>query len=243
MSLRLNQSGAARGSPNRMRTSSWGTPGSRSPRSSFSKNSSKLIRSSGIGSQVLEVARELPEGAALIANELLHLGNRATVDQALSRLAKHGLLTRVSRGVYVVPTPSRFGPRLPSPAKLAQSVAERRGEGLVRHGAAAADGLGLTTQVPVREVYLTGGPSRKVQFGRQTVEFHHAPPWQLRLPVGRTGDALRALAWLGPENAHAAIGRLKNELTPTEVTELLAERRKLPTWVAQEVSRLADDAA
>jgi hypothetical protein len=48
---------------------------------------------------------------------------------------------------------------------------------------------------------------------------------------------------LGPENAHAAIGRLKNELTPTEVTELLAERRKLPTWVAQEVSRLADDAA
>ena len=45
-------------------------------------------------------------------------------------------------------------------------------------GAAAANALGLTTQVPVRSVYLTSGRSRTMILGKQVIELQHAPRWQ-----------------------------------------------------------------
>ena len=46
--------------------------------------------------QILEHARRLPEGTPVAAKSLLHLGNRAAVDQALSRLAERGQLLRAA---------------------------------------------------------------------------------------------------------------------------------------------------
>ena len=50
--------------------------------------------------QILAHATGLPEGAPVSAKSLLHLGNRAAVDQALSRLSERGQLIRAGRGVY-----------------------------------------------------------------------------------------------------------------------------------------------
>ena len=51
--------------------------------------------------QMLAHAERLPERAPLATKGLLHLGNRAGVDQALSRLAERGQLIRAGRGVYL----------------------------------------------------------------------------------------------------------------------------------------------
>jgi hypothetical protein len=51
------------------------------------------------------------------AKSLLHLGNRAAVDQALSRLTERGQLIRAGRGVYLRPITSRFGTRAPPSSK------------------------------------------------------------------------------------------------------------------------------
>src|SRR5205814_759502 len=109
---------------------------------------------------ILSYAERLPEGAHLMAKELLHLGKRAAVDQALSRLVSRGKLLRASRGIYVRPIESRFGTHAPAVSKVINAIAEQKGETVVASGATAANSLGLTTQVPVREVYLTSGRSR-----------------------------------------------------------------------------------
>src|SRR3546814_6836904 len=57
--------------------------------------------------QILAHAGGLPEGTPLAAKSLLHLGNRAAVDQALSRLTERGQLIRAGRGVYLRPITSR----------------------------------------------------------------------------------------------------------------------------------------
>ena len=44
--------------------------------------------------QILAHATGLPEGMPVSAKGLLHLGNRAAVDQALSRLSERGQLIR-----------------------------------------------------------------------------------------------------------------------------------------------------
>ncbi|MEO3431859.1 DUF6088 family protein [Inquilinus sp. CAU 1745] len=188
-------------------------------------------------SQIIEEARRFPEGTPLAAKALLHLGSRAAVDQALSRLTRRGRLLRAGRGLYVLPVESRFGARAPSVEKVVEAVAAQRGETIAPNGAAAANALGLTTQVPVRAVYLTSGPSRTLRLGRQTVELKHAPPWQLVLPNRPAGQAVRALAWLGPSMARASLQQLRKRLSPTELTALAAVGPRLPTWLAEPVSQ------
>jgi hypothetical protein len=95
-----------------------------------------------LSKEVLAHAAGLTEGLPLVAKELLHLGNRAAVDQVLSRLVQRGSLLRAGRGVYVRPVESRFGVRAPSTAALVEGLAKQRGETIALHGAAAANALG-----------------------------------------------------------------------------------------------------
>ena len=191
-----------------------------------------------LAKQVLKQAARLPEGTPLVAKELLHLGTRAAVDQALARLVNRGELLRAGRGVYVLPVSGRFGVRAPSTAKMVAALAKQRGETIVRHGAAAANALGLTTQVPTREVYLTSGTSRHLQLGSQPVELRHAPAWQLVLPGSPAGDVIRAMAWMGRERAHEVSRRLRGRVAPAALREAASARSRLPTWLAQEVSTM-----
>ena len=84
-------------------------------------------------------AKSLSEGGVLSPKEFLHLGSRAAVDQAFSRLTKEGKLLRIARGSYATPVSSRFGTRAPAPEKVVESLAARSGETMAPHGAAAAN--------------------------------------------------------------------------------------------------------
>lgn len=190
-----------------------------------------------LSEQILAHAAGLPEGTPVSAKSLLHLGNRAAVDQALSRLAERGQLIRAGRGVYLRPVTSRFGTRAPSVEQAMEALAAQRGEVIVSNGAAAANALGLTTQVPVRSVYLTSGRSRTMSLGKQVVELRHAPRWQLALANRPAGEAVRALAWLGPEKAEEALKALKRKMPPGVFGELVAVAPQLPTWLAQSVGK------
>jgi hypothetical protein len=187
--------------------------------------------------RILEIADALPEGAPISARGLLHLGSRAAIDQTLSRLVRRGALLRAGRGLYVRPVQTRFGVRPPAPTAVLAQLAAETGEVIVSTGAAAANALGLTTQVPMREMYFTSGPTRRLQLGAQIVELRHAPRWQLS---GRqAGEAVRALHWLGPTHGASGIAQLARTLPKPDVKELLDLRSRLPTWLAREVSALA----
>jgi hypothetical protein len=189
-----------------------------------------------VAQRILSQAKSLPEGALISAKEYLHLGSRAAVDQALKRLEERKELMRVARGAYVRPVQTRFGARAPAPQKVVTNIATSRAETVVNHGAAAANALGLTTQVPTKLVYLTSGPNRRLQLGAQVVEMKHAPQWML-LPLHRAaGEAVRALAWIGQPGASEALKTLKQKLPSSTIEELVAVRRALPAWMSQSIS-------
>ena len=194
-----------------------------------------------VPSQIISHADESPEGALLCPSALLHLGSRAAVDQALSRLARKGDLMRVYQGVYVRPIQTRFGLRPPAVEKMLASLSELWGETIVSCGGTAANALGLTTQVPVRSVYLTSGPNRKLKLGGLAVELRHAPRWHLVAPHRPAGDAVRALAWLGPEEVEENLETLERKLSPEDIEELAATRAVMPAWLAEPVSAMVAD--
>ncbi len=194
----------------------------------------------GLSRRIMEHAATLPEATPLCLAALLHLGNRAAVDQALSRLARSGHLLRIFQGVYMRPVETRFGPRAPRVAKALAALSKMWGETIVPCGGSAANCLGLTTQNPVRVVYLTSGPNRRLHFGSSIVELRHAPRWQLAAPHRKAGDVIRALAWLGPAEVEDSLEAILPTLSGVDWDELAATRAVMPIWMAEPVSaRLA----
>jgi hypothetical protein len=191
-----------------------------------------------VAESILKHAAALPEGEPIYAKQLLALGERAAIDQALSRLAKSGTLLRVGRGTYVRPIQGRFGARAPQAEKVVAAIAEAEGEIIAPHGAAAANALGLTTQVPTKSVYLTSGRSRTLRLGLQKIELQHAPAWQLTLAGKPGGQVVQALAWLGPERAREMSAQLKEKLPLVSVQEVARACQRLPDWMARQVSEL-----
>lgn len=188
---------------------------------------------------ILEHSQCLPEGSVLYPREFLHFGSRAAVDQAFSRLVRNGQLLRVSRGLYVAPVVSRFGKRAPATEAVVSALASKTHEVIVVSGAKAANSLGLTRQVPVREVFFTSGRARTLQLGKASVKIEHAPHWQLALGGSAAGEAVRALAWLGQSNACQAMEALHKKLPSHDWEELYAARSLLPDWMAAAIGRQA----
>ena len=190
----------------------------------------------GLPKRIMEHAEALPEATPLCPGTLLHLGNRAAVDQALSRLARSGKLMRICQGVYMRPIETRFGIRSPRVGKALAALSALWGETIVPCGGSAANRLGLTAQNPVRMVYLTSGPNRRLRFGTHTVELRHAPRWQLAAPHRKAGDVIRALAWLGPEEVEHSLEAVLPTLAAEELDELSSARAIMPNWIAEPVS-------
>ncbi len=194
----------------------------------------------GLPKQIMEHASALPEATPICPGTLLHLGRRAAVDQALARLARAGYLLRICQGVYMRPVETRFGSCAPSIGKAIRMLSALWGETIVPCGGSAANRLGLTTQNPVREVYLTSGPNRSLKFGKTAVELRHAPRWQLLAPHRKAGDVIRALAWLGPQETDDSLDAVLPGLSSEDLAELAGARAVLPAWMAEAVSaRLA----
>jgi len=170
----------------------------------------------------------------------LHLASRASVDQTLTRLTREGKLLRVGRGAYASPVHGRFGSRPPSTQAVVEAIESISGEMVVANGATEANTLGLTTQVPTREVFLTSGPSRKLRLGNRNVELKHGSRWQLSLGRRPAGMAIRALFWLGPEQAPAALKILHTKLPAEEWAAMRAARATLPSWMARAVSEVSE---
>jgi len=188
-----------------------------------------------------QIASELetwPTAEPISAKGLLHLGSRAAVDQALSRMTRRGQLLRIGRGLYVRPVTTRFGMRSPEVSTVLEAVQKETGEIIAPNGAATANQFGLTTQVPLRTVYLTSGRTRNLKLGAQTVELQHAPRWQLTLAEKPAGAVIRMLAWSGRKRSRALTAELKSKLSSETVEELSRVRSRVPTWRAQELSAL-----
>ena len=191
-----------------------------------------------LSEQILEAAAKRPEGSLLAAKQFLALGKRDAVDQALRRLAARGKLVKITRGRYALHVRSRFGTRPPAPEVVLAQLNQEGAQQLVSSGAAAANALGLTTQMPVEQTFLARTRSQKrYVFGKQQVTIRPAAAWNFLLADRPAGQAIRALTWLGPDQASAALPTLRSTLPPEEWRALRSICAELPLWLAELLSQ------
>lgn len=147
---------------------------------------------------VLRRIRARHRGSVFTPKRFTDLGSRAAIDQALSRLQRSGQIRRLARGVYEFPkVHPRIGVLSPSSEAVAKAMAERTGSRITVSGAKALNLLGLSTQVPMQNVYWTEGPSRTIRIGNQTVALKHVAPSKMIGAGTEAGMVIQAVRSLG----------------------------------------------
>ncbi len=181
---------------------------------------------------VLKRIRAKHRGFVFTPREFLQLGSRAAVDQALSRLQRTGQIRRLTRGVYEFP---RIHPKIgllsPSPEAIANAMAQRSGSRITVSGAKAANLLGLSTQVPMQNVFWTEGPSRTARIGNQTVVLKHVAPSKMLGAGTEAGIVIQAVRSLGKNGIHGIPIQFLVKQLPRPVKQAVRRlAHSAPTW-------------
>ena len=179
-------------------------------------------------------------GAIFAPSDFLDIGSRASVDQALSRLADQGVIRRLARGLYDYPKKSpRFGYLSPSADDIARAVARKDNQILQPSPAMAANQLGLSTQVPSKPTYMTDGATRTKTIGRQVIQFRNASSKTLVGAGHRTGAVFQALRYVGKGRVDDhVIGKLARALDDKDRVLLSRQSKHVPAWMHPVVQRI-----
>lgn len=187
-----------------------------------------------VATAILKKIEETPRGEPFSSTQFLGLGPRASVDQALSRLIKKGVITRIARGLFVRPESSQYvGEVMPSLNKVIEVYARSSGVTIQIQGAEAARRFGLSTQMPVKPVFYTSGPSRRFKLDKLEVILKHVSPKKLVCAGSKTGLAITALWYLGKENVNSVVfDTIKAKMLPSEFEKLKEAISSMPAWMA-----------
>ncbi len=188
--------------------------------------------------------RRLGNRRVFASGQFLDLGTRRAVDLALHRLTKDGVVRRLARGLYDLPvTDPQLGILTPPVEDIAKALKGRDAIRLQPSGAYAANLLGLSTQVPMRVLFLTDGSSRRVQVGKLQIVFKHTSPRNMATAGKVSGLVIQALRHIGRDNIDDQVIRtLRRRLSAEDKKQLLKDVRFAPAWVADRMKQIAQQA-
>src|SRR3546814_11256844 len=110
-------------------------------------------------------------------------------------------------------------------------LSAQSGDALAPSGAAAANSLGISTQVPARVSYATSGRTRTAKAGGRSVTLKHSRAPVLDAPES-VNAIVQALAHLGKGNIDAdVIGRFAATPDDAGTPALVAARSAMPGWM------------
>ncbi|RIZ42257.1 DUF6088 family protein [Pseudomonas putida] len=184
--------------------------------------------------------KHMPKGRPFAGAVFAHVGSRASVGQALSRMVLCGLLERVARGVYMRPKHSEYtGKKIrANPISVMEAITKARGEIIQIHGVEAVRRLGLSTQMQALPTYYTSGRTREIKIGNAVVRLRHASNQRLQHAGTRVGVALTALSYLGKKELTSdALNKVINSLNAEELNKLMV--CKMPRWMQLALARSA----
>lgn len=183
------------------------------------------------------------EGTIFFPEDFMHLGSPEAVHMALSRLVKEGELTRLAKGIYLRPKiDHRLGPLMPSVDDIARAIAKKENVTIRATGSYALNKLGLSTQIPLKAVFLTEGHPRSIKLKRGSITFKQTTPKKLGAKNERVFLASQAIQAIGEDinSDTTEFKQLLKALNGTDPAEIRADARYAPQRVSQTLYQLAD---
>lgn len=198
-----------------------------------------------IGAKIISRIYGHGRGWVFSKKDLSDLGSRGAIDIALHRLADAGTIRRIARGLYDYPPYSELLKRQLSPDfdQAAKAFSRKYGWTICPDGETALNLLGLSTQVPARILYLSDGPSRRVEIGNQVIEFKNTALKEIQIKDEKSGLIVQALKSLGKERLDDRMAaRIKGCLTEAERKRVLLNTKYMSDWIYGAIQKICGGA-
>lgn len=188
--------------------------------------------------QIVKKIKDYRRGKVYFPASFSNFGSEAAIHQALKRLTEKGILLRISHGIYLYPkTDPELGILYPPIDEIAKAIAKRDKARIIPNGTQALNLLGLSTQVPMKVVYLTDGAQRNISIGNQSIKFKKTSPRNLATKGEISGHVIQALREIGNGNASTEQLRIINELLQKEDPAIVKNDAGLaPAWISRILS-------
>jgi hypothetical protein len=166
-------------------------------------------------------------------DDFLDYGNSESVKKALLRLKEKEILVRLAHGIYLYPKVDKeLGVLFPSTEDIAKAIARRDKARIVLTGVQALNKLGLSTQVPMKVVYLTDGAARSIKVGKRTITFKKTSPKNLLAKGEISSLVIQALKTIGQSKVDNVILLKIHKLLKKEKSEnILSDAKLAPAWI------------
>ena len=180
------------------------------------------------------------KGKIFFADDFAKFGSPENIRKVLSRLEKEGLLERLTHGIYLVPKKDELlGVLYPTTEQIAVEIAKRDKARIAPTGTLALYQLGLSTQIPLKAVYLTDGAQRTIAIGNRSIQFKKTAPRNLAIKDHLLMLIVQALKEIGQHKINEShLGKLKLFVLQVDAEILKSQTKFAPVWVQKIITEL-----
>ncbi len=186
-----------------------------------------------VENKIAAAIKTYPKGSVLFVDDFLDYGNPESVKKALLRLKEKDILVRLAHGIYLYPKIDKeLGVLFPSTEEIANAIARRDKARIVLTGVQALNKLSLSTQIPMKVVYLTDGAARTVKVGKRTITFKKTSPKNLLAQGEISSLAIQALKTIGQKKVDEnTIERIQAILKKEKKENIINDAKLSPAWI------------
>lgn len=182
-----------------------------------------------ISKQLKERIKEIEPGVIFGLANFTELGNPQAVALELSRLAKKGIITRLTKGKYFSPITSRFGKLGPSEWQVLDEVIKENGGYFA--GTMALNRIGVSTQIPAIITIRGARSTRTLKIGYLTIRLYKQGNISANYKNSNLTDIIEAIRLIKrtPDG--------DSELTITRINDILTNMSKKDIDALTEISK------
>jgi predicted transcriptional regulator of viral defense system len=184
------------------------------------------------------IKKKVNKGEIFFISDFTELGSYEAVRKSLQRLTKDETIERIAKGIYLLPKiHERLGVIYPHAEQIAKAIAKRDKARIIASGSTALNLLGLSTQIPMKVVFLTDGSARNIKVGNQTIQFKKTNPKNLSIEHRLTNLIIQALKAIGEKNVQQEqIHKIQTIIDESNERELIYQKLKsAPVWIQKKI--------
>lgn len=179
-------------------------------------------------------------GEIFFLDDFIKYGSSENIRKVLSRLEEERIVIRLAQGIYLKPKKdSLLGIIYPTTEEIAKQIAQRDKARIAPTGVMALFLLGLTTQIPLKAVYLTDGSQREIKIGKRSIKFKKTVPRSFAIKDGLLHLIVQVFKEVGQEGVTEdflekitfSIRRLESKVVDTQL-------RFAPVWIQKIIANL-----
>ena len=188
-----------------------------------------------VENKIFESLKSRQKGNVIFVSDFLDYGNSESVKKALLRLNEKETIVRLAHGIYLYPKVDKeLGILFPSTEDIALAIARRDKVRIIPTGVQALNKLGLSTQVPMKFVYLTDGATRNIKVGKGTISFRNTSPKNLFMKGEISSLVIQALKTIGRSKLDdSTLQKIQKILKKEKKENIVNDAKLAPSWITK----------